>query len=156
MPSTRRDASSGEGLTGNGELSAAISTAVVHVVSQYTGRGPTYARTTIDGELVVVILRESMTKGERALVSGGKEDEVLQLRRAFQDNMRQDLVAVIERLTERRVEAFMSANHAKPDAAAEIFLLDGDVADQKQALRGSRNEAVTQPDGAGAAPRRPS
>jgi len=135
MPSPRSDGSSRDGPTGHSELTAAISTAVVHVFSQYTGRGPTKARTTIDGELVVVILRDGMTKGERALVIGGREDEVLQLRRAFQDNMRQDLVAVIERLTERSVEAFMSANHTNPDAGAEIFLLDGDVADDKQVLR---------------------
>jgi uncharacterized protein YbcI len=135
MPSPRSDGPSRDGPNGHGELSAAISTAVVHVFSQYTGRGPTKARTTIDGELVVVILRDGMTKGERALVIGGREDEVLQLRRAFQDNMRHDLVAVIERLTERNVEAFMSANHTNPDAGAEIFLLDGDVADDKQVLR---------------------
>jgi uncharacterized protein YbcI len=135
MPSTRSDGFSRDGPPGHSRLSAAISTAVVHVFSQYTGRGPTKARTTIDGELVVVIVRDGMTKGERALVIGGREDEVLQLRRAFQDNMRQDLVAVIERLTERHVEAFMSANHTNPDAGAEIFLLDGDVADDKQVLR---------------------
>ena len=135
MPSTRSDGFSRDGPPGHSRLSAAISTAVVHVFSQYTGRGPTKARTTIDGELVVVILRDGMTKGERALVIGGREDEVLQLRRAFQDNMRQALVAVIERLTERHVEAFMSANHTNPDAGAEIFLLDGDVADDKQVLR---------------------
>jgi uncharacterized protein YbcI len=135
MPSPRSDGPSRDGPNGHGELSAAISTAVVHVFSLYTGRGPTHARTTIDGELVVVILRDGMTKGECALVIGGKEAEVLQLRRAFQDNMRHDLVAVIERLTERNVEAFMSANHADPDAGAEIFLLDGDVAYDKAALR---------------------
>ena len=135
MPSTRSDGFSRDGPTGYTQLTAAISTAVVHVFSQHTGRGPTKARTTIDGELVVVVLRDSMTKGERALVIGGKEAEVLQLRRAFQDNMRHDLVAVIERLTERNVEAFMSANHTDPDAGAEIFLLDGDVADEKAALR---------------------
>lgn len=135
MPSTPTDGSSRDGPTGRSQLTAAISTAVVHVFHEHTGRGPTKARTTIDGELVVVILREGMTKGERALVTGGQEAEVLQLRRAFQDNMRHDLVAAIERLTERNVEAFMSANHTDPDAGAEIFLLDGDVADETAALR---------------------
>ena len=120
MPITFRD-----GPSGDGQLAAAISKAVVHLFSDHTGRGPTKARTTIDGELVVVILRDSMTQGERALVQGGKEADVLQLRRAFQDTMRRDLVAVVERLTERKVQAFMSANHLRPDAAAEIFLLDG-------------------------------
>jgi uncharacterized protein YbcI len=121
MPSPRSDGPSRDGPNGHGELSAAISTAVVHVFSQYTGRGPTKARTTIDGELVVVIVRDGMTKGERALVIGGREDEVLQLRRAFQDNMRHDLVAVIERLTERHVEAFMSANCPAPRFRVDSF-----------------------------------
>lgn len=85
------------------------------------------ARTTVDGDLVVVILRDNMTPGERTLVRGDKDAEVLRLRRAFQDAMEQDLVAVVERLTERNVQAFMSANHTRPDAAAEIFLLDGAV-----------------------------
>jgi hypothetical protein len=42
--------------------------------------------------------------------------------------MREDLVAVVERLTASSVNAFMSANHIAPDTAAEIFLLDSKVA----------------------------
>jgi uncharacterized protein YbcI len=110
-----------------GRLTAAISTAVVHLFSDHTGRGPTKARTTIDGDLVVVILEDSMTKAERVLVGAGKTDEVLRMRRAFQDTMRVDLVAVVERVTRREVRTFMSANHTDPDAAAEVFLLERDV-----------------------------
>jgi uncharacterized protein YbcI len=119
MPTTFR-----EGSRDHGPIAAAISTAVVRLFSEHTGRGPTKARTTVDGDLVVVILRDSMTQGERALVHGGKHAEVLRLRRAFQDTMREDLIVVVERVTERNVQAFMSANHIEPDAAAEIFLLD--------------------------------
>ena len=122
MPAMLRD-----GPTGDGALAAAISRGVVRLFSERTGRGPTKARTTIDGALVVVVMRDNMTQGERALVERGKESEVLQLRRAFQETMSEDLVAVIEHLTERKVQAFMSANHSRPDAAAEIFLLDGAV-----------------------------
>ena len=47
-------------------------------------------------------------------------------------------VAVVERLTERKVRAFMSANHLRPDAAAEIFLLDRAVTvDEEPAPTGS-------------------
>jgi uncharacterized protein YbcI len=127
MPTMSGGGSSRDGPFSHGQLAAAISNAVVHLLSQHTGRGPTKARTTVDGELVVVVLRDSMTQGERALVERGKEVEVLRLRRAFQETMREDLVAVVERLTERDVRAFMSANHVHPDAAAEIFLLDGAV-----------------------------
>jgi len=109
----------------DGQLAAAISTAVVHVLSEHTGRGPTKARTVLDQDVVVVILHESMTKAERTLVHAGKDSEVMQLRRTYQETMQTDLVAAVERLTERRVVAFMSANHIEPDAAAEVFLLDG-------------------------------
>jgi uncharacterized protein YbcI len=109
-----------------GALAASISTAVVHLFTAYTGRGPTRARTTIDGDLVVVILQDGLTKAEHALVRAGKEDEVLRLRRVFQETMSDDLIVAVERLTQRTVQAFMSANHTDPDAAAEIFLLDGE------------------------------
>lgn len=52
---------------------------------------------------------------------------MLQLRRSFQETMRADLTAVVERLTARNVQVFMSANHIAPDTAAEIFLLDSRV-----------------------------
>jgi uncharacterized protein YbcI len=110
-----------------GRLAASISAGIVHVFSEHTGRGPTRARTTIDGETVVVILQDSMTKAERSLVQAGKDAEVLQLRRSFQETMRGDLIAVVERLTRSSVNTFMSANHIAPDAAAEIFLLDRKV-----------------------------
>jgi uncharacterized protein YbcI len=124
MPALPSDGSSRD----DGRLAAAISTAVVHVFSDHTGRGPTRARTTIDGEVVVVILQDSMTKAERSLVEAGKEAEVLHLRRSFQETMRLDLVAAVERLTASTVQVFMSANHIAPDTAAEIFLLDRSVA----------------------------
>jgi uncharacterized protein YbcI len=117
MPATFRD----------GQLAAAISNAVVQLFFEHTGRGPTKARTTVDGDFVAVVLRGGLTHGERALIGGGKHDEVLQVRRAFQETMEGELVAAVERLTERKVQAFMSANHLDPDAAAEIFLLDRPV-----------------------------
>jgi uncharacterized protein YbcI len=126
MPTTSSDGSSGDD---HGQIAAAISTAVVHVFSEHTGRGPTRARTTIDGETVVVILQDGMTKAEQSLVDAGRHAEVLQLRRTFQETMRDDLVAVVERLTARSVQAFMSANHVEPDAAAEVFLLDSKIAE---------------------------
>jgi uncharacterized protein YbcI len=116
-----------EGARDRGRLAASISSAVVHVFTEHTGRGPTRARTTIDGDLVVIILQDGLSKAERALVRAGKEDVVLRLRHAFQETMRDELVAAVERLTQRTVQAFMSANHTEPDAAAEIFLLDGEA-----------------------------
>jgi uncharacterized protein YbcI len=121
VPTTSSD---GPSRDDQGRIAAAISTAVVHVFSEHTGRGPTRARTTIDGRTVVVILQDAMTKAEQSLVDAGRQTEVLQLRRTFQETMREDLIAAVERLTARNVRAFMSANHIAPDVAAEVFLLD--------------------------------
>jgi uncharacterized protein YbcI len=106
-----------------GSTSAAISNAVVGLLHDYTGRGPTHARTTIGPDTVVVVLRDCMTKAERTLAERGRADEVLSIRRAFQATMREDLVAAVERLTGRTVEAFLSDNLYDPDVAVEIFLL---------------------------------
>jgi uncharacterized protein YbcI len=119
-----RDNSGVQDGAARGQLSADISSAVVHLFAKHTGRGPTKARTTLDADLVVVLLQNNMTTGEKSLVHAGRAAEVLQIRRTFQETMRTELVEAVERLTRRNVVSFMSANDVDPDAAAEIFLLD--------------------------------
>jgi uncharacterized protein YbcI len=68
-----------------------------------------------------------MTHTERWLVQGGKHTEVLRLRRTVQETMRPSLIKVVERLTDRTVMSFMSANDIDPDTAAEIFVMDRPV-----------------------------
>ena len=109
---------------GHGRLRAGISRAVVGLFSEHTGRGPTKARTTIDAELIVVLLHDSMTHAEKTLVRAGRPAEVLQIRRTFQETMRPSLIEAVEGLTDRTVVSFMSANDIDPDAAAEIFVMD--------------------------------
>lgn len=101
-----------------------ISTAVVQLLHEYTGRGPTKARTSIDEDLVTVLLADTLTKGERKLVDNGLSDRVLQLRHDYQLTMRDDLVAIVERQLDRTVIAFMSQNHIDPDLAVEVFILE--------------------------------
>jgi uncharacterized protein YbcI len=111
---------------------ASISNHVVRVMSEYTGRGPTKARTSIDGDLVSVLLRDTLTKGERSLVADGRSQLVLDMRKAFQMTMRDDLVAGVEQIMGRKVVAFMSDNHIDPDVAAETFVLEPDASPNGQ------------------------
>jgi uncharacterized protein YbcI len=106
-------------------LTKRISRAHVRLFSEYTGRGPHRSRTTIDGDLVVCLLSGLLTKGERSLIASGKSEAVLEMRRSFQDAMRDDLVAEVEAATGRTVSAFLSANHLDPDHALEGYVLDG-------------------------------
>ena len=128
-----------------GTLSAAISNAVVGLLHDYTGRGPTRARTTIGADTIVVTLRDSLTKAERTLADRGQSTEVLAMRRAFQDTMRSDLIAAIEALTGRTVEAFLSDNLHEPDVAVEIFLMNPHDSDGRR--ESAMGNGRTQPDG---------
>jgi uncharacterized protein YbcI len=115
------------------DLGAQISSAVVRLLADYTGRGPTRALTTIRGNLVFVLLHDTLTKGERALVQRGRAEKVRELRMEFQAAMSEDLVSAIEDLTGRKVQAFMSASHIDPDYSLETFVLeDGEAYDVPQ------------------------
>jgi uncharacterized protein YbcI len=103
---------------------ASISNRVVQLMSSYTGRGPTKAWTSIDEDLISTVLRDTLTKGERSLVADGRTDLVLGMRKAYQDTMREDLVAVVEQISGRKVIAFLSDNHIDPDIAVESFVLE--------------------------------
>lgn len=109
--------------TPKGSIPAAISSAVVQLMREYTGRGPTKARTYIDEDLITVVLQDTLTMGERSLVRDGETDLVLTSRKAFQRTMSTQLIAAIERLSGRSVFAFLSDNHIDPDIAVETFVL---------------------------------
>ena len=110
----------------NGAVAAAISNLTVHLLSEYTGRGPTKARTHLSGDLVAVVLQDTMTRGERSLIDQGEHDRVLSTRQAFQHGLREELAGGVAKITGREVVAFMSANHIDPDMGVEIFILAPD------------------------------
>ena len=102
----------------------------MRLLRDYTRRAPTKAKTTITDDLVTILLADTLTKGERGLAENGKAERVLQIRHDFQNVMRDDLVALVERETGRKVIGFMSDNHIDPDLAAEIFVLANVVSTQ--------------------------
>ena len=109
----------------NGALYAAISNAIVGLLRDYTGRGPTRARTTIRDNVVLVMLEQTLTKGEQSLVRIGRAEKVMDIRHEFQEAMREESSAIVGELTGCTVIAMLSANHIDPDLGAEIYVLDG-------------------------------
>ena len=108
----------------DGELAAAISTAVVAALTRTTGRGPTKAKTTLGDNGVFVVLQDTLTRGEQTLADAGESVAVLDLRRRWQRVMQADISREIEQLTGRKVIGFMSDNHIDPDLAVEVFILE--------------------------------
>ncbi len=117
MPSARFDPAT------TGSESLAVSNLIVRLLSEYTGRGPTKARTHFSENLITIVVQDLLTKGERSLIRDGKQDLVLDTRRAYQETMGKDLTAGVEEITGRQVIAFLSANHLDPDLAIESFVL---------------------------------
>jgi uncharacterized protein YbcI len=95
----------------------------VRLLREYTGRGPTKAKATINTDSVLIVLGDTLTRGERQLAATGKADRVLQLRHDFQLVMRDELIEAVETALGRKVIAFMSQNHIDPDLAVEVFIL---------------------------------
>lgn len=110
-----------------GDLNAALARLVTRLYRQYTGRGPTRIQAFYRGDVVVVLLENTMTKAERTLVDRGRVDAVLLMREGLQEAMRAELMSAVATLTGAEVRALLSANHVDPDLAIETFVLDRPV-----------------------------
>jgi uncharacterized protein YbcI len=80
-------------------LHVELSNAIVGFMREYTGRGPTKSRTSIRDNVVVVMLEQTLTKGEQVLVEKGRIEQVLTLRREYQEAMREESSARVAELT---------------------------------------------------------
>jgi uncharacterized protein YbcI len=115
-------ATTGERTTSS--LNRDISRAIVALFKEATGRGPGRARTYIEDGLVVTVLHDTMTKAERTLKEEQHADQIRSLRRLFQGTFREEAIEVVERLTGRKVLAFLSDHAVDPDYAVEAFILE--------------------------------
>jgi Na+-translocating membrane potential-generating system (MpsC) len=62
----------------------------------------------------MVLLEQTLTKGEQVLVDKGRGENVLALRREYQEAMREEASAKVAEITRRNVLAMMSANPLDP------------------------------------------
>lgn len=105
-------------------LTEAISAAMVELYAQVYDHDRTTATTYINDNIVVCVLENILTEGEDVLVADGARGEVIDGRVAFQTEAEDEFTAAIQRLTHRRVVAFMSANQTTPGVACELFFLE--------------------------------
>lgn len=108
---------------GTPDLAASISRGVVGIYVRLYGRGPSRARTHIGDDFVMTVLEQTFTQAERTLVNAGKNQQVAETRRAFQEAVREDLIAVVEAETGRGVSVFMSQVDIPSEVAIELFLM---------------------------------
>jgi uncharacterized protein YbcI len=107
-----------------GELNAAITSALVGIHTESLGRGPRRASTFYYGHVLVTLMHDVLTPAEKSLTKTHQTDAVSRIRHLFQETMEADFREAVERITGRKVLAFISGNHLEPDVAAELFILD--------------------------------
>jgi uncharacterized protein YbcI len=111
-------------LTG-GQLLATISTSMVAILREHYGRGPMKAKTYALDDIIVVVMRGSgFTALEQTMMDDDGAERVVAMRHDFQRMMADRYRTTIEKLTGRKVVAFLSQAHVDPDITMEIFFID--------------------------------
>jgi uncharacterized protein YbcI len=104
-------------------LSRDVSRPMVKLLKDHIGRGPSYARAHIHDDLIVVMLRATMTEAERTLADEGEEDLVRNIRQALNGTFRQQASEIVEQLTGRKVSSFLSDHDVERDIVVQAFVL---------------------------------
>lgn len=112
---------------GGVRLAYAIADAVMHIHRERVGRGPTRAQAFFRRNVVVVVMEDTLTRGEKNLVTVGRGAAARAIRAHFAQMMKADLVAAVQELTGAVVVAFLSDSSPDPDVSVEVFVLDRPV-----------------------------
>jgi len=105
-------------------LLAAVTDAMVGLHTRYHHRAPLTAKTLmLDDELLACVLGGVYTDVEKTMIELQQVATVQKTRSTFQIAMQQKFIDHVERLSGRRVLAFIPNNHVGPDLEIGLFLL---------------------------------
>jgi uncharacterized protein YbcI len=123
----------------DGHMLSALSNEMVALYKTQLGRGPTKVRSNWAGpDALLVTLEDSLTPAEQRLVEMGEHGRLRDTRTFFQYATAADFIEVAERLTNRRVRAFVSGIDTAEDVSSEVFYFDPEV--EPLAIAGAANE----------------
>jgi uncharacterized protein YbcI len=110
---------------GGQSVELAVSNAMVGLYKELFGRGPTKARTSFAGEdTLLCTLQASMTAAERNLLALGEQRRLRDTRMFFQYASEDAFCGLVERITGRKVWAFVSGIDVERDVSSEVFYLE--------------------------------
>ena len=119
-----------------GAVLAEISNEMVRLYKDYFGRGPTKARTSWAGaDTVLCILEDTLAPAERNLVKMGEHQRLRDTRMFFQYATVPEFGEPVERLTGRKIKAFISGIDTEAAGlSVELFVLYPQGSDQPSRL----------------------
>lgn len=111
-------------------IESRISDRLAALHAHWHGKRPLAARAYIAGDdVVVVVLEESFTPAEQALVDRGEEGGIQETRRRLRRVMADDFEAAVEQATGRRVRSYLSDIDSAERVSIEVFLLGAPLED---------------------------
>jgi uncharacterized protein YbcI len=112
------------------ELLHAVTAAMVELHQRYHHRKPVTAKSMLmGGDLLVCVMGGVYTEVEKTMIELQRHTIVAETRNAFQTAMQDKFIGAVERLSGRRVLAFMSDSNVGPDLEIELFVLEPDAHD---------------------------
>jgi uncharacterized protein YbcI len=109
----------------NGDaLLEAVTDAMVALHERYHHRAPVTAKTLLlGGDLLACVMGGVYTDVEKTMIELQRTTIVQETRSAFQNAMQHKFISAVERLSGRKVLAFISNHHVGPDMEIELFVL---------------------------------
>lgn len=109
----------------DGDMLSALANEMVALYKTQLGRGPTRSRAHWAGpDALVVTLEDSLTAAEHRLVELDEHARLRDARTFSQYATVPEFVEIVERLTGRRVRAFVSGIDTHADVCSEVFYFD--------------------------------
>jgi len=105
-------------------LTARISTEIVRTLKESFGKGPVKAKSYIQDDFLLVVMRGGVTTAEQTMLERGHAQLVRQFRQTYQDEMADVLNAKVEALTGRKVINYQSQILFDPHIVLEIFFFE--------------------------------
>lgn len=102
-----------------------VSEALAELHERHHGHPPTSAKSLMMGDdLLACVLRDIYTEVEKTMIGLERHGLVREARSAFQAAVRHRFIAAVERLSGRRVLAFITHHHVDPDLEVALFVLE--------------------------------
>jgi uncharacterized protein YbcI len=103
-----------------------IATSMARAQKEFFGKGPSHAKAYMLDDMLLIVMRGSLTPAEQTMLEFGETDQVRQFRQLFENRMTERLTGMVEELTERKVLTCQSQIMFEPDVVVEIFMFESD------------------------------
>jgi uncharacterized protein YbcI len=106
-----------------GSALAEVTNAIVRLHRVHYGKGPTRSKSYLVDDVLICVLRDVLTPGERTLARAGQDEQIRVHRLAFRDVMHEVFREVIAEILRRPVLGFTSQILVEQETAVEVFVL---------------------------------